>query len=68
MGNDNYTYVYIGSTSAYMIPMNLYPEDDYREFVDELREAWDNREAPRSIEETTKQNRPPDARIAEKPL
>ena len=29
----NYTYVYISSITAYMIPMNLYPEDEYREFV-----------------------------------
>jgi hypothetical protein len=26
--------------------MHLYPEEEYREFVAELREAWGNRESP----------------------
>src|SRR5687767_8278328 len=44
VGNDQYTFVYISSTAAYIIPMQLYPEHEYREFVAELREAWENRE------------------------
>lgn len=44
--NDEYTFVYISSTTAYMIPMNLYPEDEYRRFVARLREAWKDRGAP----------------------
>jgi hypothetical protein len=51
VNTDNYTYVYIGATNAYMIPMNLYPEDEYREFVGELIDAWDQREAPRPVDE-----------------
>ena len=42
VGDGNYTFVYIASVSAYMIPMNRYPEDEYGEFVAELREAWDD--------------------------
>ena len=68
VGNDRYTYVYIAAAQAYLIPMDLYPEDESREFVAELREAWENREAPRPIEEPRERNRPADARIAEKPL
>ena len=66
--DENYTYVYIASVSAYMIPMNLYPEDEYREFVAELIEAWENRDAPRPVEEADERARLADARIAEKPL
>src|SRR5262249_18509168 len=50
VGNDEYTFVYFSSIQAFVIPMRLYPEDEYREFVAELREAWDNREAPRPVE------------------
>jgi hypothetical protein len=63
VGDDQYTFVYTGASQAYYIPMNLYPEEEYRQFVAELREAWDNREAPLPPEA-----RPVDARIAEKPL
>lgn len=68
VSDGDYTYVYIASISAYLIPMTLYPEDEYREFVDELREAWENREAPRPVEDPNARARPADARIAEKPL
>lgn len=44
--NEDYTFVYIASIQAYIIPMNLYPEDEYRAFAAELREAWENRDAP----------------------
>jgi hypothetical protein len=68
VANDEFTFLYYSSITAYLIPMNLYPEDEYREFVAELREAWDNREAPRPSEEPEERARPSDARIAEKPL
>lgn len=42
VSNGDYTFVYIASMSAYMIPMD-YPDEEFREFVAELREAWDNR-------------------------
>jgi hypothetical protein len=51
VGNDAYTFVYIASVSAYMIPMDVYPEEEYREFVAELREAWENRAAPMPADE-----------------
>ena len=51
VGNERYTYVYIAAAQAYLIPMDLYPEDEYRQFVTELREAWENRDAPRPVEE-----------------
>jgi hypothetical protein len=44
VGDADYTFVYIASAQAYLIPMNLYPEDEYRQFVAELRQAWENRE------------------------
>ncbi len=47
VGNDDFTFVYIASNQAYLIPMNLYPEDEYRQFVADLREAWENRDEPR---------------------
>ena len=43
VNDDDYTYVYYSSIEAFMIPMNLYPEVEYREFVAKLREAWENR-------------------------
>jgi hypothetical protein len=43
VANDQYTFVYIASVNAITIPMNLYPEDEYRAFVAELREAWNHR-------------------------
>jgi hypothetical protein len=46
VGNDEYTFVYIASVSAYMIPMDVSPEEECREFVAELREAWENCAAP----------------------
>ncbi len=64
VGNEDFTFVYVSSIQALIIPMRLYPEDEYRAFVDELCEAWDNREAPRPIEHTS----PADARFTEKPL
>jgi hypothetical protein len=63
---DDYTFVYIASVSAYIIPMNLYPEDEYRKFVAELRAAWENYDGPKRVEEA-----PPKAvvedRFAERP-
>jgi hypothetical protein len=46
VSNDEYTFVYIASISAYMIPMHHHREEEHREFVAELREAWDNRAVP----------------------
>jgi hypothetical protein len=43
VSDGDYTYVYITSVQAYVIPMNLYPEDEYRVFVAELRAAWEHR-------------------------
>jgi hypothetical protein len=40
----DYTFVYIASIQAFIIPMNLYPEEEYREFVAELRDAWERRD------------------------
>jgi len=37
---------------AYIIPMQLYPEEEYREFVAELRAAWENRGVPVPAEES----------------
>ena len=48
--------------------MNLYPEDEYLEFVAELREAWENRDAPRPVEEPAPPRRQPDERIVERPF
>lgn len=62
VGNDEYTFVYYSSIQAFVIPMNLYPEEEYREFVVELRRAWENREAP--APETDAAWQPPDVRIA----
>ncbi len=47
VGNDEFTYLYISSNLAYFIPMNLYPEEEYRQFVAELREAWKRRDESR---------------------
>jgi hypothetical protein len=46
VSNEQYTYVYIASVQAFVIPMTLYPEDEYRAFVTQLREAWENRDNP----------------------
>lgn len=62
VSDDKYTYVYISSIQAFMIPMTLYPEEEYREFVAELLDAWENREAPRPA------IRPADERIVEGPV
>jgi hypothetical protein len=67
VSDGSYTFVYIGSTVAYLIPMRLYPEDEYRAFVDELCEAWENRDAPRLTDEETPRSRQPDERIVERP-
>lgn len=45
VSDGDYTYVYTDSIFAYTIPMRLYPEAEYRQFVAELREAWENRES-----------------------
>lgn len=64
VGDDKYTYVYVSSIQAFSIPMRLYPEDEYRQFVAELSEAWENREAPRPTEEAEPASQP-DERIVE---
>jgi hypothetical protein len=63
VSNEEYTFVYTSSIQALVIPMRLYPEDEYREFVAELREAWENRETPRPAEEAAA-----DERIVEGPV
>jgi hypothetical protein len=67
VGNDRYAFVYFSSIQAITIPMTLYPEEEYRAFVAELREAWENREAPRPAEEAGP-TRHPDERIVEGPV
>jgi hypothetical protein len=64
VGNEEFTFVYIGSAQAYLIPMNLYPEDEYRQFVAELRDAWENRNVPAPEEAATGRR---DERIVERP-
>ncbi len=67
IGTDEYTFVYIASLSAYLIPMNLYPEEEYREFVAELRDAWENRGlAPPPLDDAPERTQP-DYRIVERP-
>ena len=69
VGNEHYTFVYVSSLQALIIPMTLYPEDEYRTFVAELRDAWEDRDAPPLAEETDAASaRPADARIAKKPF
>jgi hypothetical protein len=63
VGNDHYTFVYIASMQAYVIPMNLYPEDEYRDFVAELREAWDNRGLAIPREKAEPPARPAEERV-----
>ncbi len=63
VGEEDYTFIYISSAQAYLIPMNLYPEEEYREFVAELREAWENRDEMPPLPP----NRPRDERIMERP-
>ena len=67
VGNDQYTFVYIAAAQAYLIPMHLYPEDEYREFVAELREAWENRDSPVRPDEDAPDERQADERIVERP-
>jgi hypothetical protein len=43
VSNGDYPFVYIASVSAYIIPMDGYAEEEFREFVADLREAWENR-------------------------
>jgi hypothetical protein len=67
VSHGEYTYVYIAAASAYIIPMSLYPEEEYREFVAELREAWDNRASPLPMDdEDVTPRRQPDERIVER--
>jgi hypothetical protein len=42
VGNEDYTFVYIASVSAYIIPMNRSSEEEFREFVARLHEAWED--------------------------
>lgn len=66
VGNEEYTFIYIASTSAYIIPMHRYAEEDVREFVADLLDAWDEREAPRHDDESSLP-READERIVERP-
>jgi len=43
---DDYTFLYVSSVNAIVIPMRLFPEDEYRDFVADLTDAWENRNAP----------------------
>ena len=61
--NKEYTFVYIASVNAITIPMTLYPEDEYRDFVAELREAWDHRGLGISPEDAEPPVRPPEERL-----
>jgi len=47
ISDDRYTYVYVSSIQAFMIPMTFYPEEEYRQFVADLLDAWENRDVPR---------------------
>ena len=63
---EQFTFVYIPSMSAYIIPMNRFPEAEHRQFVAELRAAWENRDiAPPAPEAPTLAR--PDERIMERP-
>jgi hypothetical protein len=63
VSNGDYTFVYISSIQAIPIPMRLYPEEEYRAFVAELRDAWENRDELRPVKATA-----PDERIVERPV
>jgi hypothetical protein len=67
VSDDRYTYVYVSSIQAFMIPMTLYPEDEYRQFVAELLDAWDDRDAPGS-HGVKPRGSPADERIVEGPV
>jgi hypothetical protein len=47
VSNEDYTFVYIASVSAVIIPMNVHAEEEHREFVADLRDAWENRGIPK---------------------
>jgi hypothetical protein len=64
VSTDRYTFVYLGATSAYIIPMNLYPEDEYRQFVDKLQATWNDRDHPQLSPES---RRATEDRITERP-
>jgi hypothetical protein len=62
VSDEKYTFVYVSSIQAFMIPMTLYPEEEYRQFVAELLDAWEDRDVPRPIERSA------DERIVEGPV
>jgi hypothetical protein len=66
VGNEQYTFIYIASAEAYIIPMQLFPEDEYSAFVAELRQAWDKRHAPPLEKANEPSLCPPDVRIIER--
>jgi hypothetical protein len=39
-----YTFVYFAARDAYIIPLRFVPEPDYRQFIADLRDAWENSE------------------------
>lgn len=47
---DDYTFVYVTSVSSIVIPMRLFPEDEYSDFIAELRKAWENRDRPQAAD------------------
>jgi hypothetical protein len=67
VSTERYTFVYLGSVSAYIIPMNLYPEDEYRQYVAELRAAWENRGITLPPIEEAPKRAQADERIVERP-
>jgi hypothetical protein len=66
VSDGNYTYVYTDSLFAYTIPMRLYPEAEYRQFIAELREAWENREIALPPDGDSSKPRQVDERIVER--
>jgi hypothetical protein len=65
--NDDYTFVYIAAVEAFIIPMQRFPEEEYQEFVIELREAWKNRETlPLLLTPPPRQASPADSRFTER--
>jgi hypothetical protein len=65
VSTDDYAFVYISSVSALIIPMNLDAEAEHRDFVAELREAWENRGMPRAPADHSPR-RPVDERITKR--
>jgi hypothetical protein len=43
VGDDDHTFIYIASVNALIVPMKAYPDEDFDEFIAELRQAWEER-------------------------